>query len=468
MATGTESNWTRRRDAVLNFFHEKGIESEDTLAHSWLRRFAHLCLLVGRGFIRNRCPVRASALAYTTLLALVPLLAVAVSIATAVLQKQGEKPVAQLIDNLVKYAAPALNLEAGAQNTDGTGRDKVVGQITSFIANINSGTLGVTSALALLFVGISLLRTIEAAFNDIWGVTQGRTWARSIVYYWAAITLGPLLLAGAIALTTGPHLSRSQELLHAVPFLGAMLFRVLPFVILSLGFAAFYAFMPNTRVHWKAALAGGIVGGCLWQLNNLCNVIYVSKAASFTSIYGPLAVLPLFLVGLYFSWLIVLLGAQVAYAAQNRQAYLQEKQAGGMSQRGCEFVGLRVMTHLAARFGRGGEPPTADELAKHLDVPLRLVSRLLAAFVEGRLLLEVSGREIRYTPARPVEDINAHDVLQALRAGQGREPVTRDDAQRPGVRAQFDRILSSERAASAPVTLALLAGLRGEAGRARP
>jgi len=126
---------------------------------------AHFWLMVAKSFSRNRCPIRAAALAYTTLLALVPLLAVCVSITTSMLQKQGEAPVRKLINRMVDYVAPALDLqqtatEASDNGAKKTGRDKVVEQITKFISNINASTLGVTGTLALLFVGISLLRTI--------------------------------------------------------------------------------------------------------------------------------------------------------------------------------------------------------------------------------------------------------------------------------------------------------------------
>ena len=189
------SRWERIRAAALNFFEEKGIESDEKFLRSRLHRTAHFWLLVIKSFVRNRCPVRAASLAYTTLLALVPLLAVGVSITTSMLQKRGEEPVERFINKLVDYMAPALELQKESPNMDAlpmdeaelkelsgftkedfppTGRQRVVKQITTFIGNIRSGALGVTSVLALLFVGISLLRTIEATFNDIWGVARGR------------------------------------------------------------------------------------------------------------------------------------------------------------------------------------------------------------------------------------------------------------------------------------------------------
>ena len=107
-----------------------------------------------------------------------------------------------------------------------------------------------------------------------------------------------------------------------------------------------YRLMPATKVLWSAALVGGAVGGTLPQLNNLFSVIYVSRVLTYSKIYGSLGAVPIFLVGLYFSWIIILFGAQVAYAFQNRTAYVQEKQAETINQRGREFVALR-MTRVA-------------------------------------------------------------------------------------------------------------------------
>ena len=201
--------WRKFSARARDFFLEHDIATNVDYTHSRLHRFAHFCLLVGKSFNRNRCPVRAASLAYTTLLALVPLLAVGVSITTAMLQKQGDKPAEELISKLVNYVAPALDLQArplwadalpmdeeeaaffGITNanyftnstntlshTNGlalggtnaptfTGQQRVVKQITGFIGNIRTGRLTTVGVLALLFIGISLLRTIEATFNDI-------------------------------------------------------------------------------------------------------------------------------------------------------------------------------------------------------------------------------------------------------------------------------------------------------------
>lgn len=477
MGTDSLSRLRRLQSATQDFLEERGL-GEDANS-SRLRRFAHFWLIVVRNFIRNRCLVRASALAYTTLLALVPLLAVGVGVTTSLLKQKGEKPIQEVIDRFVAYAAPALNLESkdlqAHLNQDDTevpsdllpdtppsapqgagGRAQVVRQITQYIQNVHSQAITTTSVLALLFVCISLLRTIEAAFNDIWGVTAGRSWFKSIVYYWTTISLGPVVLTLAISLTAGGQVKVAQVWLERMPWVGTLLFSLVPYVVLSGGFAFFYALMPNTRVEWRAALVGGIAGGCLWQLNNKLSVLYVSRVITYTSIYGSLGLVPLFLVGLYFSWVIVLLGAQIAYAFQNRQAYVQEKVAQGANQRGREFVALRLATHIARRFHCGQKPPTRTELSQATGVPGRLAGQILTVLVQAGLLVEVLGSETAYAPAKPLDQITPRDILQALRTCQGQEFTTKEDPQRSLVYGEYERITAAETSAATQTNLLTL------------
>jgi membrane protein len=325
--------------------------------------------------------------------------------------------------------------------------------LTRRSANTQSGALGVTGMVGLMLVAILLLSSIETTFNDIWGVTRGRSWAARVVQYWATITLGPIVLLLVLGLTTSGHFVVVRQWIERVPVLGSLLFSILPFVILIGAFAAFYGFMPNTKVQWRAALVGGLVGGGLWQLNNVFNVIYVSKVVSNSKIYGSLSVVPIFLIGMYFSWMIMLFGAQVAYAFQNRSAYWQAKLAENVNQRGREFVGLRLATKVALAFQRGVPAPSAIALAAQLGVPSRLAAQILHTLVSAKLLQEVAGAEIGYTTARPLNQITCQDILQALRASQGQEPATREEPTRTLVREEFNRIRLAEHEAASAATL---------------
>jgi membrane protein len=513
--------------------------------------FVLFCARVYHSFVRNRCPVRAAALAYTSLLALVPLLAVGVSVSASLLKQQGQQSIQDWIRDGITKVAPMLGLKQAGAGTfplfspaemsdkdfdrvltrlqGGTGLlsryvwdqrfstegkailmntnetvevrksklvdelnnlvtggplydktrfggfqpskrittllaknpqgkdlerlnhwllaeaypigedplDSIASQITSFVANFQSGKLGVTAVLALIFVAISLLATIESAFNDIWGVTRGRGWFARVVQYWAALTLGPMFLVSAFTLTTWAK--ASQRVMEGLPVVHVLTHFLAPLVILSLGCALLYLVMPNTKVPWKAALLGGFVAGGLIQMNSYLNVLYVSRVLTYKQIYGSMATLPLFLLGLYFSWLLVLMGAQVAYAYQNLRAYLQERLAASISQRGREFAALQLMASIGRKFQSGSKPPTGTELAEGLRLPLRFVSQILALLLREGLVHEVTGPECAYAPGRPLHQISMRDVLQALR-GQGRESPVSDGAAQAVLLQEFEGV----------------------------
>ena len=390
---------------VRDFLDEKGLGAANSAPLSRLHRFAHFWLMVWKSFTRNRCPVHASALAYTTLLALIPMLFVVISVSSSILKQEGGERINHFVDKLVVSLTPptlvSTNNPAAAipsQNdntSSATNRACLIRAIPqarphrtprpsrltgSKLSNgsMNSSTiyktakLGVTGAVVLVFVAISMLSRIEETFNDIWGVARGRGWVARIIQYWAVISLGPVLLAVALGLSNGPHWQSTRHLLDSMPFIGGLLFNLLPVVLLCLAFAVFYRLMPNTKVPWPAALVGGLVGGVLWHLNNYVSVLYLSRWVTYSKIYGSLAVIPVFMIGLYLSWLILLFGAQVAHAYQNRTAYLQEKQAQNINQRGREFVALRLMECLGQRFQRGEPPATRPGNGRSLAAPSRL------------------------------------------------------------------------------------------------
>ena len=451
MGNGVASKFKKLYQAIYEFLTEKWIETHEEGQISRLHRFGHFWLLVFKSFSRNRCPLRATALAYTTLLALVPLLAVVVSVTTSLLQEKGEEAMRQMIQKFVQTAVPQLELVPQAPNEQVSAQQKVVNQITAFISNINTKTLGVTGVAGLILVGIMLLTSIEDTFNDIWGITRGRSWLRRIVHYWTTISLGPIVLAVLIAHVGTVFLGSGSQPSGFFSFI----LQLLPsFFLVSVAFGLLYKLMPNTPVNWLAALSGGVVGGSLWLLLNIFNAFNLSKVVSMSAIYGSvLAVIPIFLVGLYFSWLIVLFGAQVAYAFQNRLSYVQAKKAETVNQRGREYVALRVMNYLGQRFERSQPPATLLQISDYLGVPSRLIVLVVEPLIEAGLVLELGGEaQVAYAPARPLEAITCHDIIQTFR-GARQELETRDDSARLPVCAAFGKIVESEREAAAAITL---------------
>jgi membrane protein len=551
MAKNSVSQIKKLQAEAQVLLDDRGIAAMDGTQLHPFKQFVHFWVLVGKSFVRNRCPVRASALAYTTLLALIPLLAVGLGVSTKLLQSSEEQK-GELIQTLVDELAPQLGLVAaspeekaamrhkvsermreampallqssGAQRTnlvndlavslvparkaEGTDKDlnteyrqklsrrileliprlvnsseqrrdklvgkvvddltmwnlrenrgqdetsqKVVEEIKSFIANVHSGALGLSGTIALVFVAIGLLSTIEATFNDIWGVTRGRSWFVRIIHYWAAITLGPLVVILAMGLAVGSQFQVAQDFIEETPMIGGLLFKLIPFFVLSGSFMLLYQLMPNTKVHWKAALGGGTVAGLLWIANGNANALFASRVVSASKIYGSLSAIPIFLFGLYLSWTILLFGAQVAYAFQNRRAYLQEKQAEGVNQRGREFIALRLMTFVGQKFHRGEKPPSADEIADALAVSSRLITQIIQPLLLSKLLVEVATPEAAYCPARPLERISYEDILQTLRVGKGQEPATRSEPARELVRGAFDAIQEAQQSLAKALTV---------------
>jgi membrane protein len=479
---------------VRDFLDEKTVGSANHDQFPWLRRFAHFWLMVGKSFSRNRCPIRAAALAYTTLLALIPMLAVILSIVTGVLRQEGgeehvQRNVARFIDKLVANITPpgtsstntpsmnepatnalsvamqdaATNVLAFSETNDVganaptnsatyvAARQQVADTINGLIKKTNSRAIGGIGTALLIFAAISMLSRVEATFNDIWGVAKGRNWLHTIVQYWAVITLVPVLVALAVGLENEPQLNFARSMLHS--HVAALLLHGARIAVLGLSFALFYMFMPNTYVPWRAAMIGGLVGGILWHLNSVLSVLYVSRWVSNSKLYGGLAAIPVVMVGLYFSWLILLFGAQVAYGWQHRRAYRQDKQAENINQRGREFIALRLMQCVGRRFLHGERPATVLEMADALVVPSRLVQQIMQTLLAAGLIVEVAGKETAYSPARTLEKINCHHILLALRAGQGQELATRDDPARAEVFGEFEKILEAERKAASGVTV---------------
>jgi membrane protein len=462
---------------------------------SKLQRFAHFWVLSWKSFSGNRGPARAAALAYATLLALIPMLAVVMSVSSSFLKQEGEERIDQFIAKFVTSIAlsapkaaqahqePASEGNVSEQSSSEQGKgeesqkapsgsdqpagnyaksDEVVKarhalawNIAQFIQNTRSRTLGVTGSVLLIFAAISMLSQIEDTFNDLWGVARGRSWFMRIVLYWGVLSLAPLLVITAVGLATGPHLESTKKFLMLTPFIGNLTFRFLPVALLCLTFGVFYMLMPNTKVHFRAAMIGGLISGLLFHLNNVVSMLYVSRVVSNSRIYGSLGLVPVFMVGLYFAWWILLFGGQVAYAFQNRTSYIEEKQVESINQRGREFIALRLVTCVGQRFVRGEPPPGVAEISKALCVPSRLIQQIMETLAEARVVIETAG-EAAYVPARPLESITCHDILMALRANHGQELAARDEPSRSEVYGEFQRIQEAEREVASSVTLEAL------------
>jgi membrane protein len=378
------------------------------------------------GFFSHRGPVRAASLSYTSLLALVPLLALVLSISKGVVRNQDPEILTNAIGRFLDYAVPQLQYVS--PDASEAARQDAFSRIQEAIGRIDAGALGAFGAFTLVTVAISLLSAIEHALNDIWGVPRGRTLARRIVYYWAGVTLGPTFLFLAIGITGSNAVA---SVLGQLPdaLMVRLFWRVLPLFILSTGLTLLYWTMPNTYVPARAAIFGGVTGGALMQLNNVASAVYFSQVVSYSKVYGSLGAIPVMMIGLYFSWMIVLYGAEVAHAAATPTVDIVPFPAGDA---GRSTIVLEVARAATAEFVAGRRGLTRPELVERLGYPDDWVAAALGLLCDEGFFMAASSAEgdggpPRFVPARPPDQITLLDLLRVVRKPAGdreRVPAT--------------------------------------------
>ena len=384
-------------------FMQRGLWEMDAADQRWWRRFllnqGQILTLVVRGFFADGCMIRASALTFTTLLSLVPLLALMFS----VLKGFG-----------VQNELEPLLLEKLA-----VGGGAAVSKIVEYINNTDVSNLGTYGLLLLIVAVLTLLSNIEKSFNNVWGVEETRPLLRRFTDYFSVVTIGPLLVVVAISMTST---LKSQQLVLTLlkyEYVGEVLlslFNVLPFMVMWLVFAGLYLFMPNVKVSPRAALIGGIFGGTLWQFSQWGYLNFQVGVARYNAIYGTMAALPILMVWIYLSWMIVLLGLEMTYASQNLRTIRQDLRGGRVNYASLEFITLTVLLFVGRRFYLGKPALGQEELAEELDAPPRLLRKILTELTRLGFVVAIEQKldGVGYQPAQSLEKIKLCDVIRGL------------------------------------------------------
>ncbi len=363
-----------------------------------LVRYLQIGTLVVRDFLDDQCLIRASALAFSTLLSIVPFFA----LAFAVLKGLG-----------VQNTLEPFILEQVA-----AGSHEIVDNIVTYINNTKVGAIGAVGLVFLIVTVVSLLGTIEEAFNVIWGVRETRSLYRKFSDYLSVLVSGPILLLAAVSTTTTIESQAFVQWLMRSTYLGdvlVLLFHLVPFLSIWIALVFLYMFIPNTRVRFRSALVGGVIAGTLWQVAQWGYITFQVGVAKYNAIYGTLSVLPIFMVWLYTSWLIVLLGGEVVYAHQHLRTFRREVRTPSMSSAARERLALALLYEISLAFHNDRPAWSVAALAEHLDVPERSVREILECLTEGGMVAAGCGDDALYLPARELEHILVRDVLAALR-----------------------------------------------------
>ncbi|MGB8432766.1 MAG: YhjD/YihY/BrkB family envelope integrity protein, partial [Burkholderiales bacterium] len=341
---------------------------------------------------------------------------------------------------------------------------ELTNRIISFIQNMNVGVLGSVGLALLLYTAVSLVQKIEAAFNFIWHVRRARGVGERFSRYLSALLVGPILLFAALGITasvTSSAYIRDFLDVQAYEWLVAQSGRVMPYALVIGAFTFVYIFMPNTKVRIGPALVGGIVGGILWQSAGWGFALFAAGSTRYAAIYSSLAILVLFMLWLYLSWLILLFGASVAFYVQHQEYCVQESGEPRLSNRMRERLALIVMSRIARRYLDGESPWTADALAQSLRVPMRAVELILGSLQVGGVVVQTSEEPRGYVPGRDLETIGAKQLLDLVRlSGEDRFlSIAALPAPEP-IEEMLRRVDSAAEAALANVTAKDLAGGR--------
>jgi len=371
---------------------------------TWKRRLigaARILHLVVRDLMEGQLTLRAMGLVYTTLLSLVPLIAVSFSMLKGFGVHNQVEPL------LLNMLAPL-----GEKGVEITSR------IIEFVDNIKAGVLGFVGLALLIFTVISLMQKIERAFNYTWHLSEARSFGQRFSDYLSVILIGPLLVLTALGITASVTNTAVVQQLMAIEVFGELIrlgTRLVPYLLVIAAFTFVYAFVPNTKVRIGSAFVGALVAGALWESTGFAFASFVANSTKYTAIYSAFATLIIFMIWLHISWLILLIGASIAFYHQHPEQRSLDHRQPSLSGRMQEKLALLAMTLVARNYYQHKAAWTKAALAQHINLSMNALSPLLDHLVEEGLLAPTKDKITRYLPAQPPDTLTLADIINAIR-----------------------------------------------------
>lgn len=373
-----------------------------------------LIYLTTREVFRDRAPMMAASLSFFTVLAIVPLLTVAASLMAAfgLLEAEGGALFGTLHQLFPDVAS---------------GIASYLGEV----ATQSAQAVGGIGAITLLIIGLVLFNAIEETLTRIWRGAHDRSTVVKMLTFYAMISFGPVLIAMSIVQTAGAQIYLSEIGLDISFFE-----RLLPVVYALVAFSLLYKLVPNSDVNWRAALIGGLYTAVAFELAKWGFNLYVNQMLlqTYDRVYGTLALIPIGLIWVYVTWLVILIGAELAYAFQHLQE-LMRREAGKRSSEADydEFlpvhpvIALEILAPILSAFEKGEGPVSEESLSKTARLPEHLVTGVLGVLLDRQVIIEVDkgdeGR--RFLPSRPAQSMTFNDLIEyfwvasdSIRVGQ--------------------------------------------------
>lgn len=359
-----------------------------------------------REFARDGCSHKAAALAFTTILTLVPLLIVSFALfqTFGALKAVEARVQALVFSHLIASSSQAVST-----------------YLTEFIHKTSAKAVGAVGVVVLLGAAFALLNTVENILAHIWNVRHTRPLRRRVANYISMILLGPLLLAVSISITTKFVHTEPFRTLMGYPFIGKPIYFMMPLVFSWLAFFLIYRFLTGVRVPLGTAATGAIVGGSLWELGKIGFDFYILRLFAYSKIYGSLVAFPIFLLWVYVSWFIILFGAEVAYAIHHYEWLASPASRLLVPYPLMEQLAVRCVLKAAEAFDAGKVPLTPGGVAKELGLERGLVEGVLEMLTEANILMRSYSSPNGYFLSRAIGTIQISEVLETVRQSKQRD-----------------------------------------------
>jgi membrane protein len=377
--------------------------------HAALIQAAQIVWVVVRDLIDGRLSLRAMSLVYTTLLSLVPTIAIAFAIFRAF------GYAAYVRDFLSQFLGPLG--EQGAEITT---------RLMEFVERVNANVLGTVGFAFLIYTVISMIKKIEAAFNDIWRVEANRSLTRQVTEIVSMSVLGPLVLVTFLGIMAGA-LSNAYvgTLVDFAPikFLISQMSKLVPYAILIAVFTLLYVMMPNTRVKLSAAFVGATVAGIAWGITGWAFATFVVRSAQYVAVYSAFASLVVFMIWLYAAWLILLIGCSISFYFQKRKHLSPSIGLAHLTPRQQQHMAVKALVLIHEAFESGGDAWSDETLARRLRLPDEAMTEIEKALIAGGFIARSDGQLPRLVPVRPARLVSVGDIVDTLRESHNRGSV---------------------------------------------
>lgn len=362
-------------------------------------------------FAQKKTLMVASSLSYATMLGIIPILLVIAALSKGLLAKNIDKLTPNIVDFVVYKVAPVFNTGPGSSLHNNV-ETYIRTQLIPTLTNMDLSEIGIYGALVLIVISFSLLRTIEKAFNDIWGITFKRPIWKLILNYWLVMALFPIIMLVVLWLTGFTVFSDVLSLRSHSFWLSKFLSDQMgTFIAMWILCSIMYIVIPNTRVKVLPALIGGIIGGSLWQLNNMLSFVFVSNALRTHYIYGSVGIIPILLIALFFGWLIILFGAHISFAIQNLEYFRVKTLARVIMPFDEQEISVMCMAIISMRFAHSKIPPTLEEISEISGLPDMYLSNVLDMLKNCGFINETSDMPSKYVLSVPPESIHLKHIM---------------------------------------------------------